>query len=224
MPVVSHIFEHQLGYITLWLGSTPIVREKTLGIRVKADLPVGKNMQDHWAAMLAFELSDDITPLQKKLVDESNIKQYISSKTGVLSSVQGVAVLAFLDKEDPKGKKDYPDYQLYFGEAATGLAKDQLRIKPETLNSDLYCQQLERLKLMIDQKRPELANRRGAVFHQDYARPHTSLVTYQKLREFSWEVLMHSPYSSDLAASNYHLFLALQNILSDKKLGSIENC
>ncbi|GFS52761.1 mariner transposase [Trichonephila clavipes] len=51
----------------------------------------------------------------------------------------------------------------------------------QTLNSDLYCQQLERLKLVIDQKRPELANRRGVVFHQDYARPHTSLVTYQKL-------------------------------------------
>ncbi|GFR05811.1 glucose dehydrogenase, partial [Trichonephila clavata] len=50
-------------------------------IRVKADLPVGKNMQDHWAAMLAFELSDDITPIQKKQVDESKIKQYISSKT-----------------------------------------------------------------------------------------------------------------------------------------------
>ncbi|GFQ79428.1 glucose dehydrogenase [Trichonephila clavata] len=100
-------------------------------IRVKADLPVGKNMQDHWAAMLAFELSDDITPIQKKQVDESNIKQYISSKTGVLSSVQGVAVLAFLDKDDPKGKKDYPDYQLYFWEGATGPAKYQLRVKPE---------------------------------------------------------------------------------------------
>ncbi|GFS88599.1 mariner Mos1 transposase [Trichonephila clavipes] len=37
----------------------------------------------------------------------------------------------------------------------------------QTLNSDLYCQQLNRLKLVIDQKRPELANRRGIVFHQD---------------------------------------------------------
>ncbi|GFU89613.1 mariner transposase [Trichonephila clavipes] len=37
----------------------------------------------------------------------------------------------------------------------------------QTLNSDNYCQQLERLKLVTDQKRPELANRRGVVFHQD---------------------------------------------------------
>ncbi|GFU77464.1 mariner Mos1 transposase [Trichonephila clavipes] len=47
----------------------------------------------------------------------------------------------------------------------------------QTLNSDIYCQQLDRLKLVIDQKRPELVNRRGVVFHQDNARPHTSVVT-----------------------------------------------
>ncbi|GFW72551.1 hypothetical protein TNCV_3797791 [Trichonephila clavipes] len=33
----------------------------------------------------------------------------------------------------------------------------------------------------IDQKLPELVNRRGVVFHQDNARPHTSVVTRQKL-------------------------------------------
>ncbi|GFX17821.1 histone-lysine N-methyltransferase SETMAR [Trichonephila clavipes] len=86
----------------------------------------------------------------------------------------------------------------------------------QTLNSDLYCQQQDRFKLAINQKGPELANRRGVVFHQDNARPHTSLVTCQKL----WKVLTHPPYSLDLAPSYYHLFLALQSFLSDKKLGS----
>ncbi|GFV47221.1 histone-lysine N-methyltransferase SETMAR [Trichonephila clavipes] len=51
----------------------------------------------------------------------------------------------------------------------------------QTLNSDLYCQQLNHLKLAIDQKRPELANRRCVVFHQNNTRPHTSVVTRQKL-------------------------------------------
>ncbi|GFU75562.1 histone-lysine N-methyltransferase SETMAR [Trichonephila clavipes] len=86
----------------------------------------------------------------------------------------------------------------------------------QTLNSDLYCQQLDRLKLAIDQKRTELANRRRVVFHQDNARPHTS---GQKIWELGWEVLMYPPYSPDLASSDYHLFLALQNFLGDKKLG-----
>ncbi|GFU37677.1 histone-lysine N-methyltransferase SETMAR [Trichonephila clavipes] len=70
---------------------------------------------------------------------------------------------------------------------------------------------------------PDLANRRGAVFHQDNASPHTSVVTRQNLWELGLEVLMHPPCSPDLAPSDYHLFLAFQNFLSDKKLGSRED-
>ncbi|GFX09006.1 histone-lysine N-methyltransferase SETMAR [Trichonephila clavipes] len=69
-----------------------------------------------------------------------------------------------------------------------------------------------------------MANRRGVVFHQVNARPHTSVATRQNLWEIGWEVLTHPPYSPDLAPSDYHLFLALQNFLSDKKLGSREDC
>ncbi|GFW43754.1 histone-lysine N-methyltransferase SETMAR [Trichonephila clavipes] len=63
----------------------------------------------------------------------------------------------------------------------------------------------------------------GGVFHQNNARPHTSVVIRQNLWEFGWKILMHPPYSSDLAPSDYHHFLALQNFLSDKKLGSRED-
>ncbi|GFY03010.1 mariner Mos1 transposase [Trichonephila clavipes] len=90
----------------------------------------------------------------------------------------------------------------------------------QILNSDLYRQQLNHLKLAINQKRPESTNGRDIVFYQDNARPHTSVVTRQKLWEFGWYVLMHPPYSTDLAPSDYHLFLALQNFLSEKKLRS----
>ncbi|XP_044313281.1 histone-lysine N-methyltransferase SETMAR-like [Drosophila rhopaloa] len=40
-----------------------------------------------------------------------------------------------------------------------------------TLNSTIYCEQLDRLKLPIDQKRPELANRKSVVLHLENARP-----------------------------------------------------
>ncbi|GFW03580.1 transposase [Trichonephila clavipes] len=96
-------------------------------------------------------------------------------------------------------------------------------VEGQTLNSDLYCQQLDRFKLATDQKRPNLANRRGVVFHQDNPTPHTSVVIRQKLWELGWEVLMHPPYSPDLAPSDCYLFLALQNFLSDEKLGSRED-
>ncbi|GFU41171.1 transposase [Trichonephila clavipes] len=103
------------------------------------------------------------------------------------------------------------------GQSAELLPHDQ------TLNSDLCCQQLDHLKLAIDQKWSELTNRRGAVFHQDNTRPHTSIVTRQNLWEFVWKVLMHPPYSPDPTPSDYHL-LALQNFLSDKKWGSRKDC
>ncbi|GFX21170.1 histone-lysine N-methyltransferase SETMAR [Trichonephila clavipes] len=101
-----------------------------------------------------------------------------------------------------------PDKSLRFFKALCSLCKNP------------YCQQLDDLKLAIDQKRPELANRRGVVFHQDNDRLHTSVVTHQKLWKLGWEILMHPLYSSDLTSSDYYLFLALQNFLSDKKLGS----
>ncbi|GFW78666.1 putative DD34D transposase [Trichonephila clavipes] len=51
----------------------------------------------------------------------------------------------------------------------------------------------------------ESANRRGAVFHQDNAMPYTSVMTHQKLWELDWEVLMHPPYSLDLAPNDYRI-------------------
>ncbi|GFX67608.1 histone-lysine N-methyltransferase SETMAR [Trichonephila clavipes] len=69
-----------------------------------------------------------------------------------------------------------------------------------------------------------IGNERGVMGHQDNARLHASVVTSQKLWDLGWEVLMHPPYSPDLAPSDYHLFLAFQNFFSDKNLGSIEDC
>ena len=92
----------------------------------------------------------------------------------------------------------------------------------QTLNSVLYCEQLDRLKQAIDQKRPELVNRNGVVFHQENARLHTFLMTRQKLRELGWDVLSHPPYSPDLTPSDYHLFRSMQNALGDTKLASKE--
>ena len=82
--------------------------------------------------------------------------------------------------------------------------------------SVLYCQELTRLQEAIQKKRPELVNRKGVVFHHDNARPHASFMTRQKLTELGWEVLMHPPYSPDLAPSDYHFLRSLQNFLGEK--------
>lgn len=89
-----------------------------------------------------------------------------------------------------------------------------------TINSDVYCQQLVKLEEAIKEKRPELANRKGIMFHHDNARPHTSLATRTKLLELGWEVMSHPPYSPDLAPSDYHLFRSLQNFLNGKNFSN----
>ncbi|GFV71290.1 mariner Mos1 transposase [Trichonephila clavipes] len=93
-----------------------------------------------------------------------------------------------------------------WGGDCKGIIYYELLPYGQTQNLNLYCQKLDHLKFAIDENRPELANIRGVMFHQDNARPHTSVVTRQKLWELGWEVLMHPPYSPDLAPSDYHLF------------------
>jgi len=105
-----------------------------------------------------------------------------------------------------------------------GIVHHEVLQRGQTINSELYCQQLTRLQRSLKIKRPELINRKGVVFHHDNARPHTSLMTRQKMKALGWDVLMHPPYSPDLAPSDYHLFRSLQNSLNGLKLASKEAC
>ena len=68
----------------------------------------------------------------------------------------------------------------------------------------------------IKEKWPELATRKGVIFHQDNARPHTPLVIHKKLLELGWEVMLHPPYIPGLAPSNYYLFRSLRKHLDGK--------
>ena len=75
----------------------------------------------------------------------------------------------------------------------------ELLPRNQTINSNVHCRQLMKLDKEFKEKRPELATRKGVIFHQDNSRPHTSLVTRKKLLELGWEVMPHPPYSPDLA-------------------------
>ena len=51
-----------------------------------------------------------------------------------------------------------------------GVVFFELLPRNQTINSDVYCQQLMKLDVEIKEKRPELSNREGVVFHQDNAK------------------------------------------------------
>ena len=65
-----------------------------------------------------------------------------------------------------------------------GIVYFELLPPNRTINdSVVYIEQLTKLNNAVEEKRPELTNRKGVVFHHSNARPHTSLVTRQKLLE-----------------------------------------
>ncbi|GFW55676.1 histone-lysine N-methyltransferase SETMAR [Trichonephila clavipes] len=101
-----------------------------------------------------------------------------------------------------------------------GIVYFELLLPNRTINSDVYIEQLTKLNNAVEEKRPELTNRKGVVFHHDNARPQTSLVTRQKLLELGLDVLPHPPYSPDLAPSDYSLFRSLQNSLNGKNFNN----
>ncbi|XP_024216797.2 histone-lysine N-methyltransferase SETMAR-like [Halyomorpha halys] len=75
-----------------------------------------------------------------------------------------------------------------------------------SMNSEIYCEQLERLYAKLSERYPALINRKGVLFQQDKARPHTSCKTKEGLREIhGFELLPHPPYSPDLTTMAHFL-------------------
>ncbi|KAJ4432389.1 hypothetical protein ANN_21008, partial [Periplaneta americana] len=62
-------------------------------------------------------------------------------------------------------------------------------------------------QVALREERLELVNTEGVVFHQDNARPHTSMATRQKLLDFDWDVLPHPLFSPDIAPSTVQVSL-----------------
>ena len=82
----------------------------------------------------------------------------------------------------------------------------ELLPKNQTINSDVYCRQLNKLNAAVKEKRPQFFNRKGVIVHHDNATSHTFLATRQKLLRLGWEVMLHPPNSPDLASLDYYLF------------------
>ena len=105
-----------------------------------------------------------------------------------------------------------------------GIFHYELLPLSKPIDSDLYCQQLMRLKKTIEKNRLDLVSRNGVVFPHDKSRPHSSIATQQKLRELGWNMLMHPLCSPEHVPSDFHVFQSLQNSLGSIKLTSKEHC
>jgi histone-lysine N-methyltransferase SETMAR len=78
-----------------------------------------------------------------------------------------------------------------------------------------------KLRDVICRKSPgQLA--RGVLLHHDNARSHTTQATQERIQELQRELLEHTPYSPDLAPSDFHLFGPLKNLLGGKRFADDE--
>lgn len=92
-----------------------------------------------------------------------------------------------------------------------GILHWELLPRDETVDRHVYSEQLKRLAAAIQEKEPDRHHQ--VLFLHDNARPHIAKKVKQTLEELGWEVLKHPPYSPDLAPSDFHLFLALDNAI-----------
>ena len=97
----------------------------------------------------------------------------------------------------------------------------------QTVNADVYSQQLIRLSQAFESKRRFNGKGKRKVFLQhDNARPHVAEFIRQTIENLGWEVLPHPAYSPDLAPSDYHLFRSMEHFLREKSFTdykSVEN-
>ena len=66
-----------------------------------------------------------------------------------------------------------------------------------------------KLKARISRVRPE--KKATLPLQQDNARPRTSFQTVEHTATLGWTVLLHPPYSPDLAPSDFHLFGSMKD-------------
>ena len=73
-------------------------------------------------------------------------------------------------------------------------------------------------------KYPSLVNRQRVLFQRDNAKPHTSIITKEKIEEL-WgiEYLPHPAYSPDLAPSDYYLFRSMAHYLSGRNFTNVKD-
>jgi len=84
------------------------------------------------------------------------------------------------------------------------------------INSDTCIRTPTELRNYFKQVWPH-KNPTEILLQHDNARPHTSLKTLEAITKFGWTVLPHPSYSPDLAASNFHLFRDLKNVVCGTK-------
>jgi len=91
--------------------------------------------------------------------------------------------------------------------------------KGQTINTEYYSSLLVQLKDILKEKRRGKVIKR-VLFLYDNAPAHRALATKKKLAYLGFQCLDHTPYSPDLAPSDYHLFPGLKKQMKGRHFSS----
>ncbi|XP_045503191.1 glucose dehydrogenase [FAD, quinone]-like [Colias croceus] len=85
------------------------------------DLPVGYNLQDHWASGgVTFVINTTDSFRSERALSPESVMEYYTTHSGPLSAPTGTEALAFIDTKDPDNKDDgHPDLELLFTAGST---------------------------------------------------------------------------------------------------------
>ena len=89
------------------------------------------------------------------------------------------------------------------------------------MNQTYYIEVLKRLRDAIRRKKSELRRSGEWFFHHDNASAHLALRTREFLPKHSITVLLHTPYSPDLAPCDFFLFPMLKRLLRGRRFETI---
>lgn len=101
------------------------------------DLPVGYNLQDHWAlGGLTFVINTTDSIKLDEAITLYNVLEYFTYHTGPLAAPTGTESIAFINTANPKDPDGYPDLELLF--VAGSLVSTPLLRRAFGINEDIY--------------------------------------------------------------------------------------
>jgi len=103
-----------------------------------------------------------------------------------------------------------------------GIVHHEFVPEGQTVNAELYCNVLRRLRKDIRRKRPELWCAGNWLLHDDNAPFHRALVTREFLAHKGIITLPHPPYSPDLAPCDFFLFPKMKLQLKCRRFDRVE--
>jgi histone-lysine N-methyltransferase SETMAR len=102
-----------------------------------------------------------------------------------------------------------------------GIFLTEFNAPGTTIMSEVYCETLNKLRRSIRNKRCSLLTK-GIIFLHDNTRPHTSARTNALIKLYNWKIFDHTPYSPDLAPSDYHLLTKMKVWLATQRFHTNE--